>query len=173
LLPNAKELLEDKLGITTDTVSTNSHSSAPSLSYPLETKEAMVLQHAIEDFYHTFLTRVSDGRNMTVANVDSIGQGRVWSGAQAIKIGLVDTLGSLKVAMRIAAQKANLADYSIEELPHQMSPFHKLLSSFGAQTSEAFLKEKLGAAYKPMEDIEKIQNTKGVQARMPFDLNIQ
>jgi len=173
LLPNAKSLLEDKLGITTDTVSTNTHSSAPSLSYPLESKEAMVLQHAIEDFYHTFLTRVSEGRNMTVANVDSIGQGRVWSGAQAIKIGLVDTLGSLKVAMRIAAKKANLVDYSVEELPRQMNPFHKFLSNFGAQTSETFLKDKLGAAYKPVEAMEKIQDTKGVQARMPYDITIQ
>jgi protease-4 len=173
LLPNAKGLLEDKLGITTDTVSTNTHSAAPSLAYPLQTKEAMVLQHAIEDFYHTFLTRVALGRNMTVANVDSIGQGRVWSGTQAIKIGLVDTLGSIKVAMKIAAQKANLFDYSVEELPRQMNPLHKFFSSMGADAGEAFLKEKLGVAYKPVQEIEKIQNTKGVQARMPFDLIIQ
>jgi protease IV len=173
LLPNAKELLEDKLGITTDTVSTNAHSAAPSLSYPLETKEALVLQNAIEDFYHTFLTRVADGRNMTVANVDSIGQGRVWSGAQAVKIGLVDTLGSLKVAIKIAASKANLSNYNIEELPTQMNPFHKLLSTISSQASETFLKEKLGAAYKPIDDITKLQNTKGVQARIPYDINIQ
>jgi len=173
LLPNAKGLLEDKLGITTDTVSTNTHSSAPSISYPLETKEAKVLQSAIENFYHTFLTRVSNGRNMTVANVDSIGQGRVWSGTQARKIGLVDTLGSLKVAINIAAKKANISDYSIEELPHQMNPFHKLMSNFGTEAGQAFMKEIFGIAYKPIEDIAKLQNTKGVQARMLYDLNIQ
>lgn len=173
LLPNAKSLLEDKLGITTDTVSTNTHSAAPSIAYPLETKEAMVLQNAIENFYHTFLTRVSNGRNMTVANVDSIGQGRVWSGLQARKIGLVDSLGSLKVAINIAAKKANISDYSIEELPHQINPFHKLMSSLGTETGEAFLKEELGDAYKPIDDITKLQNTKGVQARIPYDINIQ
>jgi len=173
LLPNAKELLEDKLGVTTDTVSTNTHSAAPSIAYPLETKEAMVLQHAIEDFYHTFLTRVAIGRNMTVANVDSIGQGRVWSGIQARKIGLVDTLGSLNAAIKIAAKKANISDYSMEELPHQMNPFHKFMSSLGADAGETFLKEKLGDAYKPIDDIAKLQNTKGVQARIPYDLNIQ
>jgi len=175
LLPNAKGLLEDKLGINTDTVSTNAHSAAPSLAFPLETRESIVLQNAIEDFYHTFLTRVADGRNMTVANVDSIGQGRVWSGSQAIKIGLVDTLGSLKVAINIAAKKANITgnDYSIEELPHQMNPFHKLLSNITNNAGEAFLKDKLGDAYKPVEDITKLQNTRGVQARMVYDLNIQ
>jgi protease IV len=173
LLPNAKELLEDKLGITTDTVSTNSHSAAPSLAYPLETKESMVLQNAIEDFYHTFLTRVAEGRNMTVANVDSIGQGRVWSGAQALKIGLVDTLGSLKVAIKIAARKAGLFEYSIEELPRQLNPLHKFLSGISSESGQAFLKSMLGDAYKPIDDISKLQNIKGVQARIAYDINIQ
>ena len=174
LLPNAKSLLVDKLGITTDTVSTNTHSAAPSISYPLETKEAMVLQNAIENFYHTFLTRVAEGRNMTVANVDSIGQGRVWSGAQARKLGLVDTLGSLKVAINIAAKKANLSNgYGMEELPHQMNPLHKLLNSLSNNAGEMLLKSIFGLAYKPVEDIANLQNIKGVQARMPYDMDIQ
>ncbi len=174
LLPNAKELMEDKLGVTMDTVSTNTHSSAPSLFYPLVGKEATVLQDAIENFYHNFLTKVSEGRKMTVAQVDSIGQGRVWSGEQARKIGLVDTLGSLKVAINIAATKAKVNDYSIEELPKQMNPFHKLLSSLSTESSEAFLKNKLGDAYKPVEDISKLKNIKGTaQAGMPYDINIQ
>jgi len=173
LLPNAKELLEDKLGITTDTVSTNTHSSALSISYPLDSKSSMVLQNAIEDFYHTFLTRVSDGRNMTVANVDSIGQGRVWSGEQARKIGLVDTFGSLQVAINIAAKKASLKDYKIEELPKQINPLNKLLKDVSNKASETFLQEKLGDMYKPLEDLSKLQSTKGVQARMPYDMNIQ
>jgi len=174
LLPNAKGLLEDKLGITTDTVSTNTHSAAPSLAYPLETREAVVLQNAIEDFYHTFLSRVAEGRNMSIANVDTIGQGRVWSGAQAIKIGLVDTLGSLKVAINIAARKANLGtDYGIEELPHQLNPLHKLLKNFTNTSAESLLKGKLGDFFKPVSDITKLQDLKGVQARMPYELTIQ
>jgi protease-4 len=174
LLPNAKGLLEDKLGITTDTVSTNTHSAAPSLAYPLETREAAVLQNAIEDFYHTFLSRVAEGRNMSIANVDTIGQGRVWSGAQAIKIGLVDTLGSLKVAINIAARKANLGtDYGIEELPHQLNPLHKLLKNFTNTSAESLLKGKLGDFFKPVSDISKLQDLKGVQARMPYEMTIQ
>lgn len=173
LLPNAKELMEDKLGITIDTVSTNTHSAAPSLFFPLEGKEATVLQKAIEDFYHTFLTRVSDGRNMTVAQVDSLGQGRVWSGDQAKKLGLVDTLGSLKVAIEIAARKAKVNSYRVVELPTQMSPFHKYLSQLSTESGETFLKNKLGEAYKPVEDIAKLKNIKGVQARIPYDINIQ
>jgi protease IV len=173
LLPNAKELMENKLGINTDTVSTNTHSAAPSLFYPLESAEAMVLQNAIEDFYHTFLTRVSDGRNMTVANVDSIGQGRVWSGEQARKIGLVDTLGSLKLAIKIAASKANITEYNIEELPKPISPLRKFLNGLTDRSSETFLKDELGDMYKPVEDISKLKSMKGVQARMPYDINIQ
>ncbi len=173
LLPNAKELLEDKLGITTDTVSTNAHSAAPSVSYPLEPKEAMVLQNAIEDFYHTFLKRVADGRNMSIANVDSIGQGRVWSGEQARKIGLVDTLGSLKVALQIAANKAHLSSYNTEELPTQINPFHKLLKNFSAESGKTLLKDALGEIYEPLEDITKFKDMKGVQARMPYDVSIQ
>jgi protease-4 len=156
-----------------DTVSTNTHSAAPSLFYPLQGKESTVLQNAIENFYHTFLTRVSDGRNMSVAQVDSIGQGRVWSGEQARKIGLVDTLGSLKVAINIAAKKAHCNDYTIEELPTQVNPFHKFLSSISSESDEAFLKNKLGDAYKPIDDISKLKNSKGVQARIPYDITIQ
>lgn len=174
LLPDAKGLLEDKLGITTDTVSTNTHSAAPSIAYPLETREAVVLQNAIEDFYHTFLSRVAEGRNMTIANVDTIGQGRVWSGAQAIKIGLVDTLGSLRVAINIAARKANLGtDYSIEELPHQINPLHKLLKNFTNASVESLLQGKLGDMFKPVSDITRLQDLKGVQARLPYEMNIQ
>jgi len=173
LLPNAKGLLEDKLGITFDTVSTNTHSAAPSLCYPLEPREAMVLQNAIEDFYHNFLTKVADGRNMTVAQVDSIGQGRVWSGEQARKIGLVDTLGSMKVAIAIAAKKANITSYSIEELPQQINPLQKFLNSISDEATEVFLKERFGSIYKPIEDITKLGNIKGVQARIPYDINIQ
>ncbi len=173
LLPNAKELMEDKLGITVDTVSTNTHSAAPSLFYPLESKEAMVLQNAIEDFYHTFLTRVAEGRNMSVANVDSIGQGRVWSGEQARKIGLVDTLGSMKAAIKIAASKAHIVDYSIEELPQQINPLNKFLSQINSQVGESMLKVILGDTYKPLEDITNLKNLKGIQARMPYDINIQ
>lgn len=173
LLPNAKELLEDKLGITTDTVSTNAHSAAPSIAFPLESKEAMVLQNAIEDFYHTFLTRVADGRNMTVANVDSIAQGRVWSGAQAIKIGLVDTLGSFKTAISIAAQKAHLVSYGIEELPRQMNPLSMFLRNFRNNISVSFLKEQLGDTYRPIEDLSKLKDLKGIQARLPCDMDIQ
>src|SRR5581483_3483189 len=93
LLPNAQNLLNDKLGITIDTVSTNTHSAALSVFYPLSSTESVVLQSAIENTYHNFISRVADGRKLTVAQVDSIAQGRVWTGEQALKLGLVDTLG--------------------------------------------------------------------------------
>ncbi|HXB10701.1 MAG TPA: signal peptide peptidase SppA, partial [Bacteroidia bacterium] len=163
LLPNAQGLLNDKLGITIDTVSTNIHAAAGSLFYPLNSTEAMVLQSTIEDIYHQFISRVADGRKLTVAEVDSIAQGRVWTGRQAIKIGLVDTLGDINLALKIAAKKANISSYSIEEMPNPFNPLHKLLSQFGAADAESrILHEEFGSVYEPIIEISKLLKTKDI-----------
>ena len=175
LLPNAQQLLNDKLGITIDTVSTNTHAAAGSLFYPLSSNEMAVLQGGIENFYHTFLTRVADGRKMTTAQVDSIAQGRVWSADQAIKIGLVDTLGGLDVAINIAAKKANLTTYAIKEMPRASNPFRRLLARFGANDDieDKILQDKLGDLYTPVQEMSKAATMKGMQARMPYQLIIE
>ncbi|HTB05696.1 MAG TPA: signal peptide peptidase SppA [Bacteroidia bacterium] len=173
LLPNAQQLLNDKLGITVDTVSTNTHASAGSLYYPLLSNEMAVLQNGIENFYHTFMSRVAAGRNLTIAQVDSIAQGRVWSGIQSRKIGLTDTLGGMDLALKIAAEKAHLTEYSIEELPSPFGPFHKFLSRFSSNIETEALKNELGDIYEPVEEIKKLMKTTGVQARMPYQLIIE
>jgi protease-4 len=173
LLPNAQALLNDKLGITIDTVSTNTHAAAQSVFYPLSSAEAIVLQGAIENIYHNFISRVADGRKLTIAQVDSIAQGRVWTGAQAIKLGLVDTLGDMNIALKIAARLAHLTKYSIEELPRPFGPFHKLLSRFSSDEETKLLKNELGDMYMPVNEITKLMHNSGVQARIPYEYNIE
>lgn len=173
LLPNAGGLLSDKLGITIDTVATNTHASAPSIFYPLSTAEGAVVQNEIEDIYHKFVSRVAAGRKMTVAQVDSIGQGRVWTGSQAIKIGLADTLGDINTALSIAAHRANITSYSVEEMPSLYNPLRKLLTRFGVDAETRFLQNKLGALYQPVEEMEQLVKEKNIQARLPFNYIIE
>ena len=173
LIPNAQGFLDDKLGITVDTVSTNTHAAAGSVLYPLQSSEASVIQGGVEEIYHTFLTRVADGRKLTTDQVDSIAQGRVWSGEQALKIGLVDTLGDMKTAIAIAARKANITTYNVEELPIMVSPLRKLMSRFSGDAESKLLKEELGDMYEPIEDVTKTLKLKGIQARMPYQLIIE
>jgi protease-4 len=174
LIPNAQGFLSDKLGITVDTVSTNTHAAAGSVLYPLMSSEAAVLQGGIENFYHTFLTRVADGRKLTTAQVDSIAQGRVWTGTQALQIGLVDTLGDMKMAIAIAAKKAHITSYTIEELPGMISSLRKFLNRFSGDDAESKILEKeLGNIYEPVQELSKVMQMKGVQARMPYQLIIE
>ncbi|NNM95545.1 MAG: signal peptide peptidase SppA [Bacteroidia bacterium] len=173
LIPDAGGLLSDKLGITVDTVGTNSHATAPSLFYPLTTAEGAIVQAEIEDIYRKFVMRVADGRKMTFAQVDSIGQGRVWTGRQAIKIGLADTLGDISTAMQIAAAKAHLTNYSTEEMPSLYNPLRKLFKRFGVDAETDILQAELGAFYQPVKDLEQLTKEKGIQARLPFNYIIE
>jgi protease-4 len=116
---------------------------------------------------------VANGRKLTTAQVDSIAQGRVWSGTQALRIGLVDTLGDMKVAIRIAAQKAHITAFSVEELPGMISPLRKILSRFSDDAESKILEKELGNIYEPVQELSKTMNIKGVQARMPYQLIIE
>ena len=126
MFPNLQGLVTDKIGLTIDTVCTNAHADFGSTMRPVTEMEYNYVQQSIEDFYDTFLTRVFDGRKGKGAEghvlsekalVDSIGQGRVWAGADAIEIGLVDELGSLNDAVKKAVELANIPDYKIVEYP--------------------------------------------------------
>ncbi len=119
VVPNAKSLLDDKLGITIDTVNTNKHADIMSPYRAVAKDEGEVIQKWIENTYNDFITKVGDGRKMKPAEVDSIGQGRVWSGIDGKKIGLVDEFGGMKDAIALAAKKANLKTYELLELPKQ------------------------------------------------------
>ena len=170
MIPSFQNTLKNKLGVTIDGVKTNNHADYGNGFRALDETELAVIQTSIEDIYATFTKRVADGRKMTVAQVDSIGQGRVWAGADAIKIGLVDKLGSMDDAIAKAAQMANISNYSLVYYPKQEDWFTMLFSQ--EDEVDAALRAKLGYLYFTYEGIEQLMNQKGVQARMPMDIYI-
>ncbi|HSL87275.1 MAG TPA: signal peptide peptidase SppA, partial [Bacteroidales bacterium] len=173
LLPDASKLLEQKLGISTETVRTNSYSDFPSLFRPMDSYEKQVMQESIELFYTEFISKVAEGRKMTVEAVDNIGEGRVYSGSHAEKIGLVDDFGGLQDAIREAAQSAGIDTYSVRELPLLEDPYMRLLSQLGGDIKMKILNRELGVLAKPLEELRDIQNISGIQARLPYFIEIR
>jgi len=172
LIPDAGKLLEQKLGITTDIVNTNSNSDFPSVFRPMNTYEKEIMQSSIEQTYSDFVSKVASGRKMTEKSVDSIGQGRVWSGINAQEIGLVDSIGGLEDAIKGAADLANLANYSIRELPVLEDPYTRLISQLSGDVRMKFLKKELGESVRYYNMIEEIRSLSGIQARLPYFIEI-
>ncbi len=176
LLPNVRNLFINKFGITFDTANTNKHSDMGSLFRPVSESERVVVQNGVESIYQVFIGRVASGRKMSLAAVDSIGQGRVWSGVDAKNIGLVDQLGGLKDAIKFAADKAKLTEYRIQSLPKQKEPFEELINELkgeGDDQARTFLRQELGENFNFLISLKKIGNMKGVQARLPFEYIIE
>lgn len=172
MIPNVKELMNDKLGITFDKVMTNKNADFMDLTQPLSGFQKAVIQKSIENIYSSFVNKVAKGRNMTFEEVDAIGQGRVWTGEQAIDLGLVDTLGGLEDAVTAAAKLVDLTDYRILSLPVQKDAFAKLLEDFSGESS-LLIDEKLGVFSKYAKQLKNIENQDLIQARLPFDLEIK
>ena len=175
IIPNAKKFFNDKLGITFDGVKTNAHSDLMTISKPLDDFEYSKIQDGVEDVYSTFLNRVAKGRGMTVEEVDKIGQGRVWTGADAKEIGLVDELGGLEDAINYAAAQAELeeGDYKVREYPKQEDPFEKFLRDMQFQAKYMYADMILGSDYNYLMELEKARNMDGIQARMPYVMRIK
>ena len=174
MIPNIKKLMNDKLGITFDEVNTNQYSDYFSMTRPANEKEKEYFQRQVEDFYDIFMERVSEGRKMSKEEVDSIGQGRVWSGLNAIKINLVDEIGGLNDAVKKAVDLSNVSDYKIVEYPVRKKNFMSaFLENMSENISAKSLKEiLLGENNQVSEAIDKIKQMKGIQARMPYELEI-
>ncbi|HVA99477.1 MAG TPA: signal peptide peptidase SppA [Bacteroidia bacterium] len=172
MIPNVQKLMNDKLGVTVDTVNTNKHSDFGSIYRPMTTIEAASVQRGIENVYNTFLDRVSNGRHISVPQVDSIGQGRVWSGTDAQKKGLVDVLGNLKDAIAIAANAAKIKSYSIVAYPTQEDAWKTLFNKYGNSISTHILQSQLGEQYNVYNHLKNILHTTGIQAEMPYQITI-
>jgi len=170
MIPSFQNLLKNKLGITVDVVKTNQHADYGTGLRPLDGTEMATIQNSIEQIYSTFTKRVADGRKMTVAQVDSIGQGRVWAGVDALNLGLVDKLGNIDDAIAKAAELAKISNYSIVYYPKQKDWFTLLFSN--DDELEAALKTKLGSLYFTYEGIDHVLNQKGIQARIPMEITI-
>lgn len=168
-IPNFEGFFNDKLGLTFDEVKTNKNSDFGTLSKPLSPYQMTMMQKHVTETYDNFITLVSETRGLRKTFVDSIAQGRVWSGTDALEIGLVDELGGIDKAIAYAADKAGLTSYSIKEFPKQKDPFEDL---FKTETQEyytkAVMKNNLGSSYKYLEAIENISRIEGIQALMPM-----
>ena len=172
MVPNIKNLLNKKLGITVDIVKTNAHSDYMNLYRPLDAFEYAAIQKSIERIYGTFIKRVGDGRKMDVASVDSIGQGRIWSGVDGKRLGLVDEIGGLQTAIDIAAKKANITKYRIVYQPVQKEFLQQLFDNSN-DVESSILERELGDSYMFVDYIRSLKNMKGVQARVPFVIEIK
>ena len=173
IIPNLEKFYDNKLGITIDTV--NSHKYADmGINRKLSQLEIKRMQNSVKNVYNTFISHVSKGRKMSKEAVDEIGQGRVWTGYDAKKIGLIDTYGGIEKAIEIASVLAEVEDYRIISLPTQKDPFTDLALKLGERNNIAdFLFKEFGIKSKLIKPIEEILTSDQIQARMPFTIELE
>ena len=173
LIPNFKGLLNDKLGIHFDGVKTGTYAdlmSAP--DRPLTAEERNIIQLEVNKTYGSFTKKVAEGRKLSVANVDSIGQGRVWTGEQAVEIGLVDRIGSIGDAIRSAAKMAKLKDYKVVKYPSLKDPFSSILSTSKEKISVWYMKDQLGDQYRYIQELKSVTQQSGIMAKLPYSIEV-
>lgn len=174
MVPDASELLTDKLGLHFDVVKTNVSSDFGAMGRGFNAAESAAMQNYVNRGYRLFLKRVADGRKMTPEQVDKIAQGRVWTGNQALKIKLVDKLGTLNDAVAEAAKRAKLQDYAICTFPAKTPWFEQLMNE---TTQRDYLEEKLqtalGVYYEPLRFVSTYDKHNVLQARMFYVPNFQ
>jgi len=182
VLPNIQPLLADKLGITVDRVTTGKFSDLPTITRALSPYEKQQLQLEVNDIYADFTTKAALGRHMPVEKLRRIASGRVWSGSEGKQIGLVDVLGSYEDALKIAGARAHLkdGDYQVQRLPRTKSAVEKFFSRFTSDDDDEqaaaearLLQAKLGPLYPAVRQYQQLMQMRGVQARLPYELEIK
>lgn len=171
LIPNI-DGLNKKLGFSYDVVKTNAMSDAPSLNRAFRPEERALMQAYVDRGYELFVKRCADGRSKTTDEIKAIAEGRVWTGEEALKLGLVDVLAGLDEAIEIAANKAGLTDYNVKEFPAKEDFQTRLLKSLGEEAETRLLKMRLGEQYQLLQHIRTIQHMNGIQARLPYELKM-
>jgi len=172
VIPNAQGFFNNKLGITFDRAKTNKHSDMLTIFRPLTADEKAIIQMGVEKIYDDFITKVSEGRGISKADVDSIGQGRVWVGLDAKEIGLVDEIGGLNTALAIAKKMAKLEDYQIEDYPKRKAFFEQMMLELSGEATARFLQLQLGDSYKYYQKANELSTQSGIMARMPYDIEL-
>ena len=178
---SGSDLIKNKLGLTTDSYSTNKHSAfggsypipfLPFASRKFNKFETHILQDYLDDGYNTFLERVAKGRHSTVEAIHKVAQGRVWSAVDAKAHGLVDELGGLETAIAIAKEKAGIKNCRIVELPEQKEPFQEMIKEFTGEVSTKILQSELGINYSIYKQSKVIFKRAGIQVRIPYDIDL-
>jgi protease-4 len=172
---NAQDFLKNKLGITTDGVKTGQFSDLGNMSRPLTAYERKVIQQSVEKIYYEFTSKAAEGRDMKVEDLRAVASGRVWSGVEAKERGLVDVLGGLDDAVRIAAAAAKLkeGEYKIKQLPAKESFFDKFMSDMEDDANAKVLETEFGTYAPYVQQLKSLDKLKGVQTRLPFDILFQ
>lgn len=176
MLPNMNQLGKN-IGINAEQVKTHANANGYSIFEPMDENFKGYVLESIEKTYATFLKRVAEGRNMSTAQVDAMAQGRVWTGMDAKKLGLVDEIGGLEAAIKYAAKLGKTTSYRTENFPEYEKNFEDFLSNFtgiaALQTKEQLLKEQLGEeGFQMLEQIKRVKSRKGIQAMMPYEISI-
>jgi protease-4 len=176
MLPNMTQLGKN-IGINAEQVKTHENASGYSVFEPIDENFKDFVLESIEKTYATFLKRVADGRKMKTEEVDAIAQGRVWTGVDAQKLGLVDEIGGLDDAIKYAAKLGKTTSYRTENFPEYEKSFEDLLANFTGmamfKTKEQLLKEQLGQeGFQMLEQIKRLKSRKGIQAMMPYEIEI-
>jgi protease IV len=175
ILPNMQQFFKDKLGVTFDGVKTAPDADELSVSKPLTDMQKKYFQNGVDSIYHDFKSRVADGRKLSMEYIDSIAQGRVWTGEKAIQLGLVDKLGSLQDAIDCAIRMAKISTYQLKEFPEPKNLLDQILGNYKSRISMSTMKEELGEdGFRTYSTIKKMKSLVGVtQARLPFDFSIE
>ena len=179
LIPNAGELLKDKIGLDFDYVGTGKHSDIGRIDRDMTAEEREYIESVIDKIYNTFLSRVAEGRKMTTDEVHEIAQGRVWTGVMAKEVGLVDELGGLEHAIKLAASEADLSEFKIKEFPRPVDPVQQIVSKMNGDISmQAKIKQMtehtgFESYAKYLVDFERFGTKHSVQALMPFDITVK
>lgn len=172
IIPNLQNFFNNKLGITFDEVKTGKYADLMSVNRPLTADERDLIQQEVNKTYDTFTKKVANGRKISQGQVDSIGQGRVWTGAQAAKIGLVDRLASFNEAITAAARKAKLKDYKLVSYPAMKDPLEAFLGSSSDKLKTWIMKKEMNEGYLLYEQAKQVMQQSGIQARLPYMINI-
>lgn len=173
MFPNMEKLFSDKLGLNFDMVKTNKLADMGDLTRPFNAAESEIMQNYINNGYKLFVKRCADGRKMTTEAIEKIAEGRVWTGATAKELGLVDELGGLDKALEIAAEKAGVEAYSTITYPAKEGMFSSLLNQSKNDYIEGKLEESIGEYYHQFKFIKNLKEADPVQARLPFEMIIK
>jgi protease-4 len=173
IIPNLQKLFNNKLGITFDDIKTNENADFIDVMKPMSEFQKAKINQSIKRIYGNFVSLVSKSRKLDEQYVDSIARGRVWAGSDALKVGLIDSIGGLEAAINAAAREAKLGDlYKISEYPVEKEFFQALMEEISGETTARFIKSEMGDYYKYYEQASKVKNMQGIQARLPYFMEI-
>jgi protease IV len=175
IIPNMSGFFKEKMGITFDGVKTATYADAPTTTRPLTETEKRFMQNEVDTIYRDFKNRVADGRRRSADYIETIAQGRVWTGTRALEIGLIDKIGSIQDAIDCAARMAKLTDYRLSEYPEVMNFWDKIFAGYSKPNTAMAIRKELGEEnFRIYMELKRIRSMMGsVQARLPYEIEVQ